>query len=97
MSVKGKVKRLNRKVEELNSQIEELSYEMECNNYQHKCEKEMLENLIKFFVDNQVGKPAEGGVHIEKQYVNKLDHLNVDVWYDIDYNAYVIELKEKEE
>lgn len=60
----------------------------------HEEEKKMLENLIKFFVVNQVGKPAPGGVHIEKQYIDKLDNLDVRVYYELENKAYVINLKE---
>lgn len=94
MSVKGKVKRLNRWIEYLNDKIERLSYSMELEREQHNREKEMLESLIKFFVVNQVGKLAPGGVHIEKQYVDKLDNLDVKVYYELENKAYVINLKE---
>ena len=94
MSVKGKVKRLNRWIKYLNDKIERLSYSMDLEREQHNKEKEMLENLIKFFVVNQVGKPAPGGVHIEKQYVDKLYNLDVRIYYELENKAYVINLKE---
>ena len=97
MSVKGKVKRLNREVKDLNDEIEYLEYKMECDRKEHREEKEMLESLIKFFVVNQVGKPAPGGVQIEKQYVDKLESLNVKVYYELENKAYVINLKEVNE
>ena len=94
MSVKGKVKRLNREVEYLNSQIDFLLRTMKHDRFQHEHEKAMFENLIKFFVVNQVGKPAEGGVHIDRDHIDKLDSLGVNVWYDFENEAYVIKLKE---
>lgn len=94
MSVKGKVKRLNRQIEDLNEYIEDLEYARELDKKRHEDEKKELENLIKFFVVNQVGKPAPGGVHIENQYIDKLNNLDADVWYEVENHAYVIKLKE---
>lgn len=89
MSVKGKVKRLNREVEYL-KHINE--FDQEC----HKREITMLENIIKFFVMNQVGEPADGGVHIEEQYVDKFDNLEINIWYEPENKAYVIKFKDEE-
>lgn len=94
MSVKGKVKRLNREIDDLNDHISYLADKLASEEVQHEKEKEMLESLIKFFVVNQVGKPAAGGVHIEKQYVDKVNSLDIDIFYELENRAYVIELKE---
>ena len=97
MSVKNKVKRLNRYIEELNEEIKDLEYARELEQFRHKRERKELENLIMFFVENQVGKPAEGGVHIERQYVEKFDRLDVDIWFELENDAYVIKFKEVED
>lgn len=94
MSVKGKVKRLNKQLNDLNYDLKITKRIMENNQIRYMEEKEMLESLIKFFVNNQVGDPAEGGVHIEKKYVDKLDSLGIDIWYELENNAYVIKYKE---
>lgn len=94
MSVKGKVKRLNRHIEDLNDQIKDLEYARFLEQFRYKRERKELENLIMFFVTNQVGKPAEGGVHIERQYVEKFENLDVDIWYEVENHAYVIKFKE---
>ena len=94
MSVKKKVKRLNREVEYLNNKIEELKYDRELDKRIYERERKELENLIMFFVTNQVDKPAEGGIHIERQYVEKFEHLDVDIWYEVENHAYVIKFKE---
>lgn len=94
MSVKGKVKRLNWEVKYLNDRIADLEYIIDVNKTQYEDDKNMLENLIKFFVVNQVGKPAAGGVHIDKCYIDKLNDLKIDVQYEIDCRAYVIRLRE---
>ena len=62
---------------------------------QYEYDKAMLEKLIKFFVVNQVGKPEPGGVHIDEEHIDKLDSMNVDIWYEAENKAYVIKLKEE--
>ena len=94
MSVKKKIKRLNRWVEYLEEELERTRRSMKHEQWRHEKREEELENLIKFFVINQVGKHAEGGVHIDKEYIDKIKSLGVDIWYE-DYNgAYVIKFKE---
>lgn len=93
MSVKGKVKRLNKEVKELTYEIESNQKRYVRDKARYEENKKMLESLIKFFVVNQVGKPADGGVHIERQYVDKLDSLDVDIWYELENDAYVIKLR----
>ena len=94
MSVKGKVKRLNKKIKESYSQIACLEYTIDAEKVKYERERTTLRNLIKFFVTNQVDDLAEGGVQIDREYVDKLKDMDVNIWYDIDYNAYVIKLKE---
>lgn len=93
MSVKGKVKRLNREIKDLNDEIELSRKRHQRDVARYEENKEMLESLIKFFVVNQVGTPAAGGVHIEKQYVDKVDHMEVYINYELENNAYVIKLR----
>ena len=97
MSVKKKVKRLNRWVEYLNEKLNDTKCEMTSQQLQHARREEELENLIKFFVINQVGKHAEGGVHIDKEYIDKIKSLGVDIWYEVENDAYVIKFKEVDE
>lgn len=94
MSVKGKVKRLNREIKSLEYILENSIKRHERDKARYERDKEMLESLIKFFVVNQVGKPAAGGVHIERRYVDKLDSLEVNVNYEPENDAYVITLRE---
>ena len=96
MSVKGKVKRLNRHIEDLNDQIEDLEYARFLEQFRYKRERKELENLIMFFVTNQVDKPAEGGVQIDRFHVEKFENLDVDIWYEVENDAYVIKFKEED-
>ena len=89
MSVKGKIKRLNREVEYLNKHIDRLNFD-----YLHTID--MLENLIKFFVMNQVGRPADGGVQIGDQYIDKVRPLEIKIWYESYNKAFIIKLEEGE-
>lgn len=96
MSVKGKIKRLNREIKDLNDQLELSRKRHIRDKKQYEQNKQMLESLIKFFVVNQVGKPADGGVHIERKYVAELDSLGINIWYETENKAYVIKLIEEE-
>ena len=95
MSVKGKVKRLNREIERLNKRVFEL--EMKNRNLERIKEDyiaeeqkfKVYENIVKFAVTNHIGG-LQGGMRIEKCGIDKMNHLRMNVEDDYFMNSYVI-------
>lgn len=89
MSVKGKVKRLNKKIEEMqdelqiyklsNSRLRDkadwLKIGLE-NRMENKQYTETLENIVKFAITNHVGS-LRGGIQIERYGIEKMQDLNL--------------------
>lgn len=102
MSVKGKVKRLNKKIENLQEElqtyqlangglkikIDGLKIELE----KQKADKEYietLENIIKFAITNHIGN-LRGGMQIERYGIDKMQDLRLSIDYQPEFNGYVI-------
>lgn len=104
MSVKGKVKRLNKKIEELqdelqtyklsNSRIRDkanwLKIELE-NQMEINQYTETLENIVKFAITNQIGS-LKGGIQIERYGIEKMQDLNLRIEYLPEFNCYIIKV-----
>lgn len=95
MSVKGKVKRLNRQIEKLNCELIQLET-LKNNNkriiedYSSDLEKiKIYENIIKFAITNQIGG-MRGGMQIEKYGINKMQDLRLNIDYQPEFNSYLI-------
>ena len=95
MSVKGKIKLLNRQVEKLKSEVKEL--ERLKNNYKRITEdyidleekNKIYENIIKFSITNHIGN-LRGGIQIERYEIDKMQNLKLDVNYQTEINSYII-------
>ena len=95
MSVKGKIKRLNKEIRKLKCENIALSYER--NNFKRieedyciALEKEKLyKNLIKTFVTNHIGK-LRGGMQIERYGIDKMQNLRLSIDYQPEFNSYII-------
>ena len=95
MSVKGKIKLLNRQVEKLKSEVKEL--ERLKNNYKRITEdyidleekNKIYENIIKFSITNHIGN-LRGGIQIERYVIDKMQNLKLDVNYQTEINSYII-------
>lgn len=102
MSVKGKVKRLNKKIENLQEElqtyqlangglkikIDGLKIELE----KQKADKEYietLENIIKFAITNHIGN-LRGGMQIERYGIDKMQDLRLSIDYQPEFNSYII-------
>lgn len=102
MSVKGKVKRLNKKIENLQEElqtyqlangglkikIDGLKIELE----KQKADKEYietLENIIKFAITNHIGN-LRGGMKIERYGIDKMQNLRLNIDYQPEFNGYAI-------
>lgn len=95
MSVKGKVKRLNRQIEKLNCELIQLET-LKNNNkriiedYSSDLEKiKIYENIIKFAITNHLGN-LRGGMRIERYEIDKMQNLRLDIDYQPEFNCYII-------
>lgn len=95
MSVKAKVKRLNKELIRLQDELEterlsnqrlrkRLGEEKQSKQY-----VEQLENIIKFALTNHIGN-LRGGMQIERYEIDKMQNLRLSIDYEITYNSYVI-------
>ena len=89
MSVKGKIKRLNRKLEEMKRinkrQADRILY---LENISPK--EEMLENIVKFALTNHVGN-LRAGMIIEALSIDKMKELKLTIDRDYKYGqAYIL-------
>lgn len=95
MSVKGKVKKLNKKIENLQEELQtcqlsnsRLKTELE----EQKADKqytEQLENILKFAITNQIGG-MRGGMQIERYGIDKMQDLRLSIDYQPEFNSYII-------
>ena len=95
MSVKGKVKRLNRQIEKLNCELIQLET-LKNNNkriiedYSSDLEKiKIYENIIKFAITNHIGN-LKCGMLIERYGIDKMQNLRLDIDYQPEFNSYII-------
>ena len=95
MSVKGKVKRLNKEIKRLNCELIQLET-LKNNNkriiedYTSDLEKlKIYENVIKFAITNHIGG-LEGGIRIERFGIDKMQNLKLNIEYEPMYNSYII-------
>ncbi len=95
MSVKGKVKRLNKQIQELNLKVKDL--EIQNRNLKENILKQdnnsektkLYANIVKFALTNHIGN-LEGGMRIEKYGIDKMRNLRLFVDYEHEFNSYVI-------
>ena len=95
MSVKGKVKKLNKKIENLQEELQtcqlsnsRLKTELEG----QKADKqytEQLENIVKFAITNHIGN-LRGGIQIERYGIDKMQDLRLIIDYQPEFNSYII-------
>ena len=95
MSVKGKVKRLNKEIKRLNCELIQLEI-LKNNNkriiedYTSDLEKlKIYENVIKFAITNHIGN-LRGGMQIERYGIDKMENLRLTIDYEPQFNSYII-------
>lgn len=102
MSVKGKVKKLNKKIENLQEELQtcqlsnrrlrnkndRLKTELEGQKV-NKQYTEQLENILKFAITNHIGN-LRGGMQIERYGIDKMQNLKLSIDYKVQYNSYII-------
>ena len=95
MSVKGKVKRLNKELIKLRNdlEIERLSNRRLRQKLDEQTEfsvyTRQLENIVKFAITNHIGN-LRGGMVIERCGVDKMQNLRLSIDYQPEFNSYII-------
>ena len=102
MSVKGKVKRLNKKIENLQEELQ--TYQLSNSRLRNKNDRlnieleeqkadkqytEQLENIVKFAITNHIGN-LRGGMQIERYGIDKMQNLRLSIDYQPEFNSYII-------
>lgn len=102
MSVKGKVKRLNKQIKNLEEELQ--TYHLSNNRLKNKIERlkmeleeqkadkqytEQLENIVKFALTNHMGN-LRGGMQIDRYGIDKMQGLRLSIDYQPEYNSYII-------
>lgn len=102
MSVKGKVKRLNKEIDNLQKELQtcqlsnsrlrnkndRLNIELEG----QKADKqytEILKNIVKFAITNHIGN-LRGGMQIDRYGIDKMQDLRLNIDYSNMDNSYII-------
>ncbi len=80
MSVKNKVKRLNKEIKKLQDELE--TYQLSNRRLEQKLDtqnnNEMLENIIKFAITNHIGN-LKGGMMIDINTIDKMKELRLNI------------------
>lgn len=102
MSVKGKVKKLNKKIENLQEELQ--TYQLSNSRLRNKNDRlktelevqkadkqytEQLENILKFAITNHIGN-LRGGMQIERYGIDKMQDLRLSIDYQPEFNSYII-------
>ena len=102
MSVKGKVKRLNKQIKNLQEELQ--TYQLSNNRLKNKTDRlkveleeqkadkqytEILKNIVKFAITNHIGN-LRGGMQIERYGIDKMQNLKLSIDYEPQYNSYII-------
>lgn len=97
MSVKGKVKRLNKELIKLRDDLE--TERLSNRRLRQKLDKQtessaytrQLENILKFAITNHIGN-LRGGMQIEKYGIDKMQDLRLSIDYQPEFNSYIIRI-----
>ena len=95
MSVKGKVKKLNKELIKLRDDLE--TERLSNRRLRQKLDKQtefsvytrQLENIVKFAITNQIGG-MRGGMQIERYGIDKMQDLRLRIDYQPEFNSYII-------
>lgn len=95
MSVKGKVKKLNKELIKLRDDLE--TERLSNSRLRQKIDKQnessvytrQLENIVKFAITNHIGN-LRGGMRIERYGIDKMQDLKLSIDYQLEFNSYII-------
>ena len=104
MSVKGKVKKLNKKIKNLQEELQ--TYQLSNSRLRNKNDRlnielegqkadkqytEILKNIVKFAITNHIGN-LRGGMQIERYGIDKMQDLRLSIDYEPEFNSYIIRI-----
>lgn len=104
MSVKGKVKRLNKEIKDLKEELQ--TYQLSNDRLKNKTDRlrveleeqkadkqytGQLENIVKFALTNHIGN-LRGGMQIDRYGIDKMQDLRLSIDYEPMLNSYVIKV-----
>ena len=95
MSIKGKVKRLNKQIKNLQEELQ--TYQLSNDRLKVELEEqkvvkqytEQLENIVKFALTNHIGN-LRGGMQIDRYGIDKMQDLRLNIDYSNMDNSYII-------
>ena len=95
MSVKGKVKKLNKELIKLRDDLE--TERLSNRRLRQKLDKQtessvytrQLENIVKFAITNHIGN-LRGGMQIERYGIDKMQNLKLSIDNEVQYDSYII-------
>ena len=102
MSVKGKVKKLNKKIKNLQEELQ--TYQLSNSRLRNKNDRlktelegqkadkqytEILKNIVKFAITNHI-RNLRGGMQIERYGIDKMQNLRLSIDYQPEFNSYTI-------
>lgn len=102
MSIKSKIKRLNKEIIKLQDELE--TERLSNSRLRNKSDRlkielegqkadiqytDILENIVKFALTNHIGN-LRGGMEIEKYGIDKMQNLKLSIDYEPQYNSYII-------
>lgn len=88
MSVKGKVKKLNKELIKLRDDLETARQKSD-KQTESSVYTRQLENIVKFAITNHIGDMI-GGVKIERYEIDKIQDLKLSIDYQPECNSYII-------
>lgn len=95
MSVKSKVKRCNKEIKRLEAKVFELEHEnynltrIKQDYIREEQNFKLYQNIIKFALTNHIGG-MHGGMRIDSFGIDKMQHLQLKVEYEVRTNSYVV-------
>ena len=89
MSVKGKVKRCNKRIGQLEKEINDLKSRLFNKQMDNSSKEQLYENSIKFAITNQLGN-LNGGMMIDFFDIDKLKDLKLSIESNPREHAYIM-------
>lgn len=89
MSVKGKVRRCNKKIVELEQEINKLRTELYNKTVSKSAKEQLYENIIKFAITNHIGN-LRGGMMVDYSGIDKMNNLRLDIESNHIEHAYIM-------
>lgn len=91
MSVKNKVKKLNKEIKKLQDELE--TYQLSNIRLKQKLDmqnnNEILENIVKFAITNHIGN-LKGGMRIGCEGIDKMNDLKLNIEHNVFNNSYIM-------